>query len=392
MTKGRLRSLVLCICLTPAFAPAVTAEEHVAQELKTETGRLPELIARLASREYVLGSPAHDARPYVDPAPALHAFRHLAAAMAWGDVTAAAKQAAALDYELVEFTDADTNREFYVLREDLAAAKQLRGWGSYIFNPHSRVDAVIEVPHPMADVHTPEIGGRIFAACGARGLLIAGTHREKADVPDLVDSVFHQVHTAWIGPQAQVAAYQIHGFTSVKHAFPKATHVVVSTGDGAVPAAIADLDATLEEHGLASYVFNDLSPKANRRLNGDVPGVTFKSLAAAKNEQGRLSRSLGGSFVHVELEGDIRSNAQTRTLAGEAIAAVITGNAAAHGQPRNDEAVAVAVAQVASVSQPVGVDRNADSAPAELRIAAKPASASGKAILAADSQAQELSR
>ncbi|MBA3483089.1 MAG: hypothetical protein H0T51_14880, partial [Pirellulales bacterium] len=87
----------------------------------------------------------------------------------------------------------------------------------------------------------------------------------------------------------------------------------------------AALDSVMEERGLTSYVFNELPAEGdeNRELNGDVPGVTFTSLAAAKNEQGRLSRSLGGSFVHVELDADVRADGARRKLAGSAIAAVI---------------------------------------------------------------------
>ena len=120
--------------------------------------------------------------------------------MAWGDVRAAARQAEKLDYEVVEFQDEQTKKPYFVLRENLAVVETIRGWGSYIINPHSNVDALVEVPHPFADMHTPEIGGRVFVECEAKGYLLAGAHRAKADVPDLVDSVFHQVHTAWIGP------------------------------------------------------------------------------------------------------------------------------------------------------------------------------------------------
>lgn len=302
----------------------------VGDELKQETGRLAELIARLASRDYVLGEPSRDGRPYADPSKVLNAFRHVASAMAWGDVRAAARQAAKLDYEVVEFTDAETKKPYLVLREDLGAVETIRGWGSYILNPHSRVDALVEAPHPLADAHTPEIGGQVFAECEAKGFLLAGAHREKADVPDLVDSVFHQVHAAWIGPLAQVTAWQIHGFASGKHAFPRGAQVVTSTGDGEIAPEVAALDTVLEERGLTSYVFNELPADAaeNRELNGDIPGVTFSSLAGAKNEQGRLSRSLGGSFVHIELDAEVRTDGASRKLAGSAIAAVINESAA----------------------------------------------------------------
>jgi hypothetical protein len=370
MTKGLVSSFVFLLCLAAAGPLAQ------GNELIQETGRLADLIARLASREYVLGEPERDDRPYVDPAKVLNDFRHVAAAMAWGDVRVAAKQSAELDYEVVEFTDAETQKRYYVLREDLDAIEAIRGWGSYIINPKSQVEALVEVPHPFADVHTPEIGGQVFAQCEARGFLLAGAHRAKADVPDLVDSVFHQVHTAWIGPAAQVTAWQIHGFASFKHPFPRGAQVVASTGDGEIAPEVAALDTVLEERGLTSYVFNELPAEAqeNRELNGGVPGVTFTSLAGAKNEQGRLSRSLGGSFVHIELDVDVRADGESRRRAGSAIAAVIEDAAKPLVAKDGDEPT-LAVAEERSASDAATPARRAeglDEDESPVRVAAKP--------------------
>ena len=322
MTKGLVTYLGLAVFGCMAMAPCC------AQGLKTETGRLQALIARLASSDYVIDEAAKDKRPYVEPTtPVLHAFRHLAAAMAWGDVKDAARQASKLDYELVEFTDSHTKTEYFVLREDRKRVDPIRGWGSYIVNPHSRIDTLVEVPHPIADAQTPEIGGLVFENAEAKGFLLAGAHREKADVPDLVDSIFHQVHTAWIGPLARITAWQIHGFAGFKHAFPRGAEVVASTGDGEIVPELSSLDALLEDRGLASYVFNDRAAdsRMNKRLNKGVPGVTFTSLAATQNEQGRLSRSLGGAFVHVELETSIRTKEDTREVAASVIASAMSG-------------------------------------------------------------------
>ncbi len=372
MTKGLVSSWLIVAALS--LAPAAAAGQVIEQQ----AGRLADLIARLASREYVLGEPERDDRPYVDPSPVLHAFRHVAAALAWGDVNSAARKAAELDYEVVEFTDSETKREYYVLREDLESVKTIRGWGSYIVNPNSRVDALVEVPHPFADVHTPEIGGLVFAECEARGFLLAGAHRAKADVPDLVDSIFHQVHAAWIGPFAQVTAWQIHGFASIKHPFPRGAQVVTSTGNGEIVPAVAALDSVLEQRGLASYVFNELPAEAdeNRELNGDVPGVTFTSLAAAKNEQGRLSRSLGGSFVHIELEVDVRANGESRKLAGSAIATVINSASAETNAGRDKVTLVSAETEVRSEEGPSDEPPTQASQPedGQVRVVAKPVS------------------
>jgi hypothetical protein len=324
MTKGLARSLVFCWI---GLFSAGDAGVH-AQEIKAEAGRLQALIATLASSDYVIDEAVRDKRPYVEPTTKiLNAFRHMASAMAWGDVEDAARHAAKLDYELVEFTDSHTKHEYYVLREDRERVDPIRGWGSYIINPNSRIDALVEVPHPIADAQTPEIGGLVFENAEARGFLLAGAHREKADVPDLVDSIFHQVHTAWIGPLARITAWQIHGFAGFKHSFPRGAEVVASTGDGGIVPELSSLDAMLEDRGLTSYVFNDraVDSRLNKRLNKGVPGVTFTSLAATQNEQGRLSRSLGGAFVHVELETSIRSKEDTREVAASVIASAMAG-------------------------------------------------------------------
>ena len=301
------------------------ASEAANTAILRESGRLPDFIAELASKKYLLRAEASDSRPYVEPGTSLHAFRHLAQELAWGDVDRAARLAAQVDYQLVQFTDERTGAIYYALREDLSQVAAIRGWGSYLFQPHGQVDAIIEIPHPLADERTIEAGGEIFELSDAKGLLLAGAHRDKADVPDLVDSAFHQVHMAWVGPLGRLAAWQIHGFDAQKHEFPRHVSVVASTGDGGVGSEIVELDRMLEKRGLPSYVFNDLTPesRANRRLNGGIPGVTFTALAATQNEQGRYCRSVGGSFVHVELDGAIRRDRESRQFAATAIADAI---------------------------------------------------------------------
>lgn len=325
MTKGFAPSWLSAIVVAVAAVLALPARAD--GPLRTEDGRLQELISRLSGSDYVLGKPSRDDRPYVDPTEVLTAFRHVAAALAWGDANDAARKASLFDYEVVKFTDNHTHNRYLVLRQDLDREPQSRGWGSYIINPDSRIDALVEVPHPLADEQTPEIGGAVFEQSAAMGFLLAGTHRDKADVPDLVDSIFHQVHAAWIGPAAQVVAWQIHGYVNANHAFPNDARIVASAGDGHVVPELANLDAISRERGLTSYVYNNrpANSRTNRRLNDGIPGVTFTSLAAAANEQGRLSRSLGGSFVHVELESSVRLDVDQRTTAVSVISTAMRG-------------------------------------------------------------------
>ena len=87
-------------------------------------------------------------------------FNTLAATLLSGNVTGADTQAAALDYDLVEFTDTISGRVFHGLRE------------------------------------------RLVGGAPTRGFLMTGAHRNAngigtADVADLTNTIFHEVHTAW---------------------------------------------------------------------------------------------------------------------------------------------------------------------------------------------------
>lgn len=319
----RARCSMLRAALVAAAAIlATSASAHASGALKIESGRLQDFISRLASSDYLLGDPATDHRPYIEPGAAINAIRHIAQQMAWGDVRQAAREAVDVKCEVVKFTDVTTDAVYYALREDRDKLDDVRGWGSYIYKPTGKIPALVEIPHPIADANTRGIGAAVFVAADAKGFLLAGAHRDKADVPDLVDSAFHQVHMAWVGPFAQNAAWQIHGFESQKHEFPTGASVIASTGDGAVVPELSHLNSMAEKRGLDVYVFNDLSPesRANKRVNGGLPGMTFTSLAATQNEQGRYSRSIGGKFVHVELETSVRMEIDSRELAATVIA------------------------------------------------------------------------
>ncbi|MEM6655779.1 MAG: hypothetical protein AAF596_08260, partial [Planctomycetota bacterium] len=260
-------------------------------EVACAEGTLPELVAELTSRDYLLRDPSDDPRPYADPTDALRHARRAASAIAIGDLDSARRAAERFGYQLVEFFDNERRQTYLLLREDLAATGECRGWGAYLFNPMATFNAVVEAPHPLGDSKTTPIAARVFAA-GARGLLIAGAHRDKADLPDLVSSVFHQVHSAWIGPHAGTTSVQVHGFAAYKHDFPDDAAVILSTGGGQTPATLVSLDEAFDRADLPAYVYNRLpsASDANRRLNGSSPGERFRSLAATKNLQGRYAR------------------------------------------------------------------------------------------------------
>ncbi len=319
-----------------AVVGLVTASSALAQSVTNISGTLPALVAELTSHDYFLRGPHSDPRPYVSPQPALGLMFRAAKLLDCGQVDEAAKLASGAGYEVVRFVDRETREEYLVLREDLKSVQQVRGWGAYVLNPASEIPAIVEVPHPLDDANTAKVGAMVFAN-GARGLLLAGAQRDKADVPDLIDSIFHQVHVAWTGPWGKVAAWQIHGFAIEKHRFPENAKAVLSTGSGEVINEIVTLNNQLTERGIDGYAFNRLKAEdeVNQLINNGQPGVRFTSLAATKNEQGRHLRSIGGAFVHVELERAIRNDETQRQIAADAIAKSISETTTiANAQPR----------------------------------------------------------
>ena len=316
--------------LTCALLSAVLTASHsngadmVPVDVPVETGSLRTLVTELTSEKYLLREPEDDDRPYVEPDEALPTARKVATLLDQGDVEEAAELADEIDMEVVRFEDEWTDEEYLVLREEVDEPEDARGWGSYVLNPDAEEPAIVEAPHPLGDAESVKVATMVFEE-GAKGLLIAGAHRDKADVPDLVDSVFHQVHVAWTGVAGEVAAWQIHGFALRKHRFPPEAKVILSGGDGSVHDKLVDLDRKMESKGMATYVFNHLPPESvtNQRVNEGTPGVKFTPLAATKNEQGRHLRSVGGEFVHVELEVSVRRDGEARREAAEAIAKAI---------------------------------------------------------------------
>ncbi len=129
-------------------------------------------------------------------------YNTLAATLLSGNVTGADTQATALDYDLVEFTDTISGRVFHGLRERLVGGAPTRGWGSYFLDLSFQADALVEVPHPLFDTNSWEIAANAFVHSGARGFQMTGAHRNAngigtADVADLTNTIFHEVHTAW---------------------------------------------------------------------------------------------------------------------------------------------------------------------------------------------------
>ncbi len=200
-------------------------------------------------------------------------------------------EASRLGYDLIKFTNEKTGTVYYVLRE---TAGKNRGWGLYIFRAGGSRDLVIEVPHPVDDLHTDRIGIMAFTKSKARVFLMAGAHRKanrdgSSDAAHSPKSIFEAVHETVTKNTTTVI--QVHGFTLTKE--PGYPQIVLSSGNGSATSPVSELSSILKAKGLTTEISS---------------GRTLKELEAATNVQGKYANSIGATFIHMELESSVRKN------------------------------------------------------------------------------------
>lgn len=253
------------------------------------------------------------------------------------DINLLQTRADAVDYEVVQFTDNFSNSVYLGVREELVNGDFTRGWGTYWVNLTPAADAIVSAPHPLFDTNTPRISAEAFRQADARFYMQAGAHRSAngtntADMADPGPTVFNEFNEAFTDSTAD-RHWQVHGFAMSNYteeelgddAFPIGSDSVNSAGTGDLSPEIILLDQLLEAQNFESYAFNTLpvNDPDNLLVNGNIPGTRFSPLGATQNGQRQYSTLLGESFIHIELEFNIRNNANLRLLAAETIASAI---------------------------------------------------------------------
>lgn len=178
-----------------------------------------------------------------------------------------------------------------------------RGWGKMLFRCGAPTGLVVEVPHPLSDYRTPELGLRMFEESGADVYLLSGTNRFNRAEPSLEQpgkrlsdgahsgaTFFHSAHCGVVGSHDRVL--QVHGFNSE----PGDPSVVISDGldDGRDPAELTALTGELAEHHVSCQVADFHSPLGHR-------------LGARTNLQGQQRDC---RFLHMEVGEEARLNLQ----------------------------------------------------------------------------------
>jgi len=158
------------------------------------------------------------------------------------------------------------------------------GWGAIAL--HRRTTLLIEVPHPGSDRFTARLGLELFNALPTAALLVAGTHRNTADVAHLPTSLFHA-----FAQTLATTELQLHGFAA---ASAPDTDAVLSPGAGDATDLHDDLEKALTHHGF--------------RVRH------HEHLAGRTNVQGRAAAARGTPFLHLELAPLVRRDHRDRVV------------------------------------------------------------------------------
>lgn len=213
-------------------------------------------------------------------------------------------------YQISDFRDSSRERTYCVLVERPDANV---GWGSMIVDASARSDLIIQVPHPLNDMYTPEWGASLFAETGAHTFMMAGTHRyanadRSADVAHNADSPFQAalagILAGPVGPGLEVI--QLHGMSA---STCEGVDVHIANGEHGTPAEGAAVrlvkEATLAHHPEWLVTVTDDEPYCwlNARTNVQAR-LMIDNAHAACDDLPCTDR-----FVHIEADPGFRSAA-----------------------------------------------------------------------------------
>lgn len=208
-----------------------------------------------------------------------------------GEFAGAVIHANAIGYTLTAFTHIftdGTTSVYYILESQNA---KLRPWGTYIIYPWSdAIDSVIEIPHPVSEKNTANIGIKLFIDTKARAFLLSGSRRSKCDVAYTAGTVFQGIHEEVSSETTDVI--QIHSFKI--YTYPQ---IVVTSGSPVIQSRIDKFVMELMEL-FEVGIFN---------------GVQYAKLASINNQQADYTNSIGGNFIGLFLNRAVGHSKRLRS-------------------------------------------------------------------------------
>lgn len=221
-----------------------------------------------------------------------------------GDAAQAERRLSPLGLSVTRLTDTDSGRRY----DEIAATEpdgDAAHWGRLYLNADSTLRWNVQVPHPVSDRATEELGVRLLEDTPSGALVLAGAHRRAgrsgtADVAHREDSAFHTVVEEL--QKRGVPGLQLHGFSRNRE---RPYEAIVSGGAaGSAPGEATALADRLEADGL----------RVCRGWSARCP------LEGTANVQGRTAERRHALFLHVELAAVARGDGPDADDAAEALA------------------------------------------------------------------------
>ncbi|MFE9023187.1 hypothetical protein ACFYNL_32095 [Streptomyces sp. NPDC007808] len=225
-----------------------------------------------------------------------------------GDAAEAERLLAPLGLGITRLTDTDSGRRYDEVAATRRNGKAAR-WGRLYLNADSALRWNVQVPHPVSDRDTEQLGVRLLEGTPSGALVLAGAHRragrgDEADVAHQESSAFHTVVVEL--QKRGVPGLQVHGFAETSE---RPYEAVVSGGAAQTAsgeaAALAD---RMEADGL----------RVCRGWSARCP------LEGTTNVQGRSAERQHAAFLHVELAPDARGDGPDADEAADALGELLT--------------------------------------------------------------------
>ncbi|MFB7083950.1 hypothetical protein [Streptomyces sp. NPDC056296] len=224
-----------------------------------------------------------------------------------GDAREAERLLAPVGLGVTRLTDTESGRRY----DEVAAtgSGESARWGRLYLNADSRVRWSAQVPHPVSDRDTEELGVRLLEDTPGGALVLAGAHRragrgDAADVAHREDSAFHGIVLEL--QERGVPGIQLHGFAE---STTDRYDAVLSTGAAeSAPGEVSALADRMESEGL----------RVCRGWSARCP------LEGTTNVQGRAAQRQHATFVHLELAPDARGDGRDADEAADTLAGLLS--------------------------------------------------------------------
>ncbi|MGW3494480.1 hypothetical protein [Streptomyces sp. NPDC001020] len=212
-----------------------------------------------------------------------------------------------LDFTLRTVVDRVSGHRYAEVADRTEAAVTPRGWGRVYVDLDSRPRWSVQVPHPVADQGTEQLGVRVLRGSPGGVLVIAGAHRNagkgnSADVAHRRNTVFHAVCAELA--RRNMPGIQVHGFASSS---APGFDVIASTSSGSRGKSEA-------RHLADSLRDRDFHVCRAWARSCPLEGLT--------NLQGRAAQDEHVPFLHVEFAPALRSDGPAAERAASAVAEV----------------------------------------------------------------------